>query len=75
MDLGVDESVLSGLVEKIREQVLVHEVESVTFGEAPDSMIGWWVSQDLNLEFDGISDAPEFPDASIDSHSSEDDCD
>ncbi|MCU7936883.1 MAG: hypothetical protein KZQ99_18755 [Candidatus Thiodiazotropha sp. (ex Dulcina madagascariensis)] len=75
VDLGVDESILADLVEKIREQVVVHEVEAVTYGEAPESMIGWWVSQDLVIDLDAAGGAAYIADETADHLLSEDDYD
>ena len=40
------QSVAAGLVEvvqKLREQVQVHEIETVSAGSVPREMLGWWM--------------------------------
>jgi hypothetical protein len=43
IDLGIDETFLEGLVDRLRENVHVYEVEAVTLGEVPSPMLGWWI--------------------------------
>ena len=47
VDLGIDDARLEDLVDRLRQEVQVHEVDAVTFGEIPEAMLGWWVTPDL----------------------------
>jgi hypothetical protein len=63
VDLGVDQSRLDDLVERLRQEVHVYEVEAVTLGEVPSAMLGWWISPALAARFESdtaqMSSAPE----------------
>jgi hypothetical protein len=52
VDLGVNEARLDDLVERLRQEVQVHEVEAVTSGCAPEAMLGWWITPDLAAAFE-----------------------
>jgi hypothetical protein len=43
VDIGIDESWLSELVDRLRQEVHVYEVEAVTLGEVPQDMLGWCI--------------------------------
>ena len=47
VDLSVDDALLEDLVEQLRQEVQVHEVDGVNFGEVPEAMLGWWVTPEL----------------------------
>jgi hypothetical protein len=53
--LGVDEVWLDDLVERLRQDVQVYEVETVTLGEVPRAMLGWWISPMLAGQFESVS--------------------
>jgi uncharacterized membrane protein YkvA (DUF1232 family) len=52
VDLGVDETWLEELVDRLREEVQVYEVEAVGFGEVPRTMLGWWIPPALSGKFE-----------------------
>jgi hypothetical protein len=52
VELGVDEIWLEELVDRLREEVQVFEIEAVTFGEVPQAMLGWWVPPTLSGRFE-----------------------
>lgn len=43
VDLGIDEKLLHELVDRVRQGVHVYQVETVTKGNVPTAMLGWWV--------------------------------
>jgi hypothetical protein len=47
VDIGVDDALLDELVDQLRQEVQVHEVDAVTFGAVPEAMLGWWVTPEL----------------------------
>lgn len=47
VDLGIDNAWLVELVDRLRQEVQVHEVDAVTYGEVPDAMLGWWVGPEF----------------------------
>ena len=47
VDLSVDDALLEDLVEQLRQEVQVHEVDGVNFGEVPEAMLGWCVTPEL----------------------------
>lgn len=47
VELGVEEGLLDDLVERLRREVHVWEVEKVDVGRVPSFMLGWWVSPEL----------------------------
>ena len=47
VDLGIDDARLEDLVDRLRQEVQVHEVDAITFGEVPEAMLGWWVTPEL----------------------------
>lgn len=51
-DIRIDETWLEELVHKLRDEVEVHEVVSVGFGEVPRAMLGWWVPPALAGKFE-----------------------
>lgn len=55
VDLGVDNEWLEELVDQLRQEVRVHEVEAVTYGVVPKAMLGWWVPTDLAAAFESES--------------------
>jgi uncharacterized membrane protein YkvA (DUF1232 family) len=57
VDLGIDEASLDGLVDRLRQDVRVYEVEAVTLGEIPTAMLGWWVPPMLASHFESESPA------------------
>jgi len=52
VELDVDERLLEELVDRLRQEVHVYEVEAVTLGEVPASMLGWWVAPTLAGRFE-----------------------
>jgi uncharacterized membrane protein YkvA (DUF1232 family) len=72
VDIGVDDAWLGELVEQLRQEVQVHEVDAVTFGAVPEAMLGWWVTPGLadkyglDLSQDATSEtASEYEDEDI----------
>ncbi len=55
VDLGVDEDWLDELVDRLRQEVQVYEVEAVTLGEVPATMMGWWIPEALARRFEADS--------------------
>lgn len=74
-DIGVEESLLNELVRELRQEVQVHEVETVTFGEVPESMIGWWVTPEVSAPFENGSCSSHLDVEQDGPELSEDDCD
>lgn len=56
--LGVSETWLDQLVDRLRREVQVCEVNAVTFGEVPRAMLGWWIDPELAGKFESESTAP-----------------
>jgi hypothetical protein len=52
VELGVDEASLEDLVDRLRQEVQVYEVEAVTLGEVPRAMLGWWIPPTLAGRFE-----------------------
>ena len=61
VDLGVDEAFLEDLVERLRQEVQVYEVDVVGFGEVPKAMIGWWVTPELAERYERRNQALREP--------------
>ena len=40
------------MVERLRQEVRVYEVETISFGEVPTTMLGWWITARLASEFE-----------------------
>jgi uncharacterized membrane protein YkvA (DUF1232 family) len=63
VELDIDEAWLDELVERLRQEVQVYEVEAVTLGEVPAAMLGWWISPMQARRFESesaqTSTAPE----------------
>jgi len=57
VELGVDEASLEDLVDRLRQEVQVYEVEAVTLGEVPRAMLGWWIPPTLAGRFESGSTA------------------
>lgn len=55
VELGVDEVSLEDLVDRLRQEVQVYEVEAVTLGEVPRAMLGWWIPATLAGRFESES--------------------
>lgn len=55
VELGVDEASLEDLVDRLRQEVQVYEVEAVTLGEVPQAMLGWWIPATLAGRFESES--------------------
>lgn len=55
VELGVDEASLEDLVDRLRQEVQVYEVEAVTLGEVPRAMLGWWIPATLAGRFESES--------------------
>ena len=51
-ELGIDEGWLGDLVDQVREEVQVYEVDAVTMGDAPAAVLGSWLSPDLVRRFE-----------------------
>jgi hypothetical protein len=43
---------IEGLLERLRREVQVYEVEAVTLGDVPTSMLGWWLPAELIGRFE-----------------------
>ncbi len=52
MALGVNEAWLDEFVERLRQEMQVHEVDAVTYGCVPEAMLGWWITPDLAAAFE-----------------------
>lgn len=61
VDLDVDHKWLGDLIGELRRHVQVHEVEHISFGEVPSTMLGWWVPDELarRHETAGMREVPE----------------
>ncbi len=61
IDLEVDENWLSEMLERVKKEVQVYEVEAVTFGSVPEIMLGWWVEEELvnQYKFEGEVESRE----------------
>ena len=57
VDLGIDDARLEDLVDRLRQEVQVHDVDAVTFGEVPEAMLGWWVTPELAERYSTEQDA------------------
>lgn len=57
VELGVDETRLGQLVDRLRQEVRVYEVEALTLGEVPRAMLGWWIPPTLAGRFESESAA------------------
>ena len=57
VDLGIDDARLEDLIDRLRQEVQVHEVDAVTFGEVPGDMLGWWVTPELAERYNTERDA------------------
>lgn len=55
VELGVDEASLEELVDRLRQEVQVYEVEAVTLGGVPRAMLGWWIPATLAGRFESVS--------------------
>ena len=51
-ELGIDDRWLGDLVDQVREEVQVYEIDAVTMGEAPAAVLGSWLSPDLVRRFE-----------------------
>ena len=57
VELGLDEAWLDELVDRLRQEVQVYEVEAATLGEVPRVMLGWWIPPTLAGRFESGSTA------------------
>ena len=57
VDLGADSTWLAELVRQLRQQVDVHEVESLSYGMVPSMMLGWWISPEMATGFEQASES------------------
>jgi hypothetical protein len=72
-NLGIDESWIEGLLDRLRREVQVYDIDHVILGEVPPSMLGWWLPTELVTQFELSSDALTRPSrAQASPHSSED---
>ena len=55
IDFGIDEASIGLLVERLRQEVHVYEVEAVTLGEVPAAMFGWWIPPTVANHFESDS--------------------
>jgi uncharacterized membrane protein YkvA (DUF1232 family) len=60
VELGIDEGLLGELVERLRHEVQVYEVEGVILGEAPRATLGWWIPHSLASPFESNSAMADF---------------
>jgi hypothetical protein len=51
VNLGLDGAWLDELVDQLRQEVQVYEVEAVTLGDVPPAMLGWWIPPELAVQF------------------------
>jgi uncharacterized membrane protein YkvA (DUF1232 family) len=73
VELGVDEAWLEELVDRLRQEVQVHEVDAITHGTVPPTMLGWWITPELASTYES-KDSVSFVEAEdADSNVSEDD--
>jgi uncharacterized membrane protein YkvA (DUF1232 family) len=59
VDLGLDEAWVDGLVDRLKQEVQVFEIEAVTTGKIPAAMMGWWISPELAEQYE--SDDGDLP--------------
>ena len=52
ISLGIDETRLEELAEQLKQQVQVYIIDSVTYGEVPSYMLGWWIIPELAESFE-----------------------
>lgn len=52
VNLGIDETRLEELAEQLKQQVQVYIIDSVTYGEIPSYMLGWWIIPELAESFE-----------------------
>lgn len=52
VNLGIDETRLEELAEQLKQQVQVYTIDSVTYGEIPSYMLGWWIIPELAESFE-----------------------
>lgn len=57
VDLGVDDEFLRELVERLRRDVQVCEIEAIGLGEVPPAMLGWWITEELAAKFESTDGA------------------
>lgn len=74
VQLGLEDSWLEDIVEKLRREVQVYEVESIALGEVPEPMLGWWVTPELSALFELGSCSLDFYAEQDNANFSEDDC-
>jgi len=43
---------IDGLLDRLRQDVQVYEVESITLGDVPKSMLGWWLPAEMISQFE-----------------------
>lgn len=60
VELGIDEASLDELIDRLRQEVQVYEVEAVTLGEVPAAMLGWWIAPALARRFESDSGSASF---------------
>jgi hypothetical protein len=72
VDVGVNEAWLDELVEQLRQDVQVYEVDAVTHGHVPEAMLGWWITPELAAEFE-MPDTPSVQQHDTEEMVSEDD--
>lgn len=70
--LGMNEAWLDNLVERLRQEVQVHEVDAVTYGCVPETMLGWWITPELAAAFE-LTNPPFLVHEAADDTVSEDD--
>jgi len=71
VDLGLNEVRLNDLVERLKKEVQVHEVDAVTYGHVPEAMLGWWISPDLAAAFE-LTEVPSVHECAEDMMSEDD---
>lgn len=60
-NLGIDDGWIEGLLDRLRREVQVYDIEDVSLGEVPPNMLGWWLPTELVTQFELSSDGSGRP--------------
>ncbi|MBN2717057.1 MAG: DUF1232 domain-containing protein [Deltaproteobacteria bacterium] len=71
-NVGIDDATVQNIVSKVRQDVQALEVESISFGHVPESMLGWWITQDLASQFESTESFYSMNGHTIESNDDED---
>jgi hypothetical protein len=55
VELAGEEVWLHDLVDRLRREVQVYEIEAITLGEVPVAMLGWWITPSQANRFESES--------------------